>query len=265
MERYKRQMSIPQIGADGQRLLQQSTVAVVGAGGLGAPVLTYLAAAGVGNIRIIDKDTVEISNLNRQFLYGPEDVGRKKAEAAKEKLEKQNPDIKFAAVSEMLTEKNGRALFKDADVIVDCVDSMQTRIAVNKICLLNQIPLVEGGVYGFYLCIYMGMSSVYQADCNLFPGNPQNIQSIRSFFYLLWLHIINLFSSFPECSKQSYFYHNIFIPLYQKGDALHLPIKYFLFFKTKTFQCFFCRKGIFPASHFIVLRKCNFNLAYLSF
>lgn len=150
MERYKRQMSIPQIGADGQRLLQQSTVAVVGAGGLGAPVLTYLAAAGVGNIRIIDKDTVEISNLNRQFLYGPEDVGRKKAEAAKEKLEKQNPDIKFAAVSEMLTEKNGRALFKDADVIVDCVDSMQTRIAVNKICLLNQIPLVEGGVYGFY-------------------------------------------------------------------------------------------------------------------
>lgn len=150
MERYKRQISMPQIGTEGQKLLEKSTVAVVGAGGLGAPVLTYLAAAGVGNIRIIDKDTVEESNLNRQFLYGPEDIGRKKAEAAKEKLEKQNPQIKVTAVSEEFTEENGRELFKDADVIIDCVDSIKTRMAVNKICLLNQIPLVEGGIYGFY-------------------------------------------------------------------------------------------------------------------
>ena len=78
MERYKRQISMSQIGAEGQKLLQKSTVAVVGAGGLGAPVLTYLAAAGVGNIRIIDKDIVEESNLNRQFLYSAEDIGRKR-------------------------------------------------------------------------------------------------------------------------------------------------------------------------------------------
>lgn len=150
MERYKRQISMPQIGAEGQKLLQKSTVAVVGAGGLGAPVLTYLAAAGVGNIRIIDKDIVEESNLNRQFLYSAEDIGRKKAEAAKEKLEKQNPQIKVTAFSEEFTEENGGELLYGADVVVDCVDSVKTRIAVNKICLLFQMPLVEGGICGFY-------------------------------------------------------------------------------------------------------------------
>lgn len=150
MERYKRQISIPQIGTEGQMLLQSSTAAVIGAGGLGAPVLTYLAAAGVGNILVIDKDAVEESNLNRQFLYSREDIGRKKAEAAKEKLEKQNPQIKVTAFSDAFTEENGRELLKGADVVVDCVDSVKTRMAVNKICLLLRIPLVEGGIYGFY-------------------------------------------------------------------------------------------------------------------
>lgn len=150
MERYKRQISIPQIGTEGQMLLQSSTAAVIGAGGLGAPVLTYLAAAGVGNILVIDKDAVEESNLNRQFLYSREDIGRKKAEAAKEKLEKQNPQIKVTAFSDAFTEENGRELLKGADVVLDCVDSVKTRMAVNKICLLLRIPLVEGGIYGFY-------------------------------------------------------------------------------------------------------------------
>ena len=150
MERYKRQISIPQIGTEGQMLLQSSTAAVIGAGGLGAPVLTYLAAAGVGNILVIDKDAVEESNLNRQFLYSREDIGRKKAEAAKEKLKKQNPQIKVTAFSDAFTEENGRELLKGADVVVDCVDSVKTRMAVNKICLLLRIPLVEGGIYGFY-------------------------------------------------------------------------------------------------------------------
>lgn len=150
MERYKRQISIPQIGTEGQMLLQSSTAAVIGAGGLGAPVLTYLAAAGVGNILVIDKDAVEESNLNRQFLYSREDIGRKKAEAAKEKLKKQNPQIKVTAFSDAFTEENGRELLKGTDVVVDCVDSVKTRMAVNKICLLLRIPLVEGGIYGFY-------------------------------------------------------------------------------------------------------------------
>lgn len=150
MERYKRQISIPQIRTEGQMLLQSSTAAVIGAGGLGAPVLTYLAAAGVGNILVIDKDAVEESNLNRQFLYSREDIGRKKAEAAKEKLEKQNPQIKVTAFSDAFTEENGRELLKGADVVVDCVDSVKTRISVNKICLLLRIPLVEGGISGFY-------------------------------------------------------------------------------------------------------------------
>ena len=150
MERYKRQISIPQIGTEGQMLLQSSTAAVIGAGGLGAPVLTYLAAAGVGNILVIDKDAVEESNLNRQFLYSREDIGRKKAEAAKEKLEKQNPQIKVPAFPDAFTEENGREFLKGADVVLDCVDSVKTRMAVNKICLLLRIPLVEGGIYGFY-------------------------------------------------------------------------------------------------------------------
>ena len=173
MERYKRQISMPQIGAEGQKLLQKSTVAVVGAGGLGAPVLTYLAAAGVGNIRIIDKDIVEESNLNRQFLYSAEDIGRKKAEAAKEKLEKQNPQIKVTAFSDAFTEENGRELLKCADVVVDCVDSVKTRISVNKICLLLRIPLVEGGIYGFYGYV----TSVFQnSPCLECMGNTKEME-----------------------------------------------------------------------------------------
>lgn len=150
MERYKRQIKLPQIGEEGQKLLKNSTVAVVGAGGLGAPVLTYLTEAGVGNIRIIDGDVVEESNLNRQFLYSSSDVGRKKGEAAGEFIKKLNPNTELTIVSERLTEENGAGFLKGADAVVDCVDCMETRMTVNRICLINKIPLVEGGIYGFY-------------------------------------------------------------------------------------------------------------------
>lgn len=150
MERYLRQIKIPQIDKEGQERLGKASVTVVGAGGLGCPVLTYLAAAGVGRIRIIDCDEVNITNLNRQFLHGEYDIEKKKAYSAAEKLKKLNSDVKTEPVCTYLTEENAETLIGDADVVVDCVDNIKTRLIVNKVCLRKRIPLVEGGITGFY-------------------------------------------------------------------------------------------------------------------
>lgn len=150
MERYLRQMKLPQIGEEGQKRLKEARVTVVGAGGLGSPVLTYLAVAGVGYIRIIDDDEVNITNLNRQFLHGESDLGKKKADSAAETLRALNSGIKIEPVCACLTEENAEELLSSAEVVVDCVDNIKTRLIVNEMCLRKRIPLVEGGITGFY-------------------------------------------------------------------------------------------------------------------
>ena len=150
MERYSRQIILPQIGEAGQAALARSRVAVVGAGGLGSPVLTYLAAAGVGALRIIDCDTVSLSNLNRQFLHTEAGLGRKKTQSAYERLRRQNPSLHLETADERLDEKNAQHLLGGADVVVDCVDNIAARLAVNEACLRMDLPLVEGGISGFH-------------------------------------------------------------------------------------------------------------------
>lgn len=148
--RYERQIMMDEIGVIGQDRLKASKVLVVGAGGLGSPVLTYLVAAGVGRIHIIDNDLISTSNLNRQFLYGPMDVGRYKAEIAAVKLSENNPEITVSGHTQRLNVDNVDAMLTDIDVVVDCVDNVETRLILNKACLNHNIPLVEGGVEGFY-------------------------------------------------------------------------------------------------------------------
>lgn len=148
--RYERQLLIPQIGQDGQNKLEQSTVTVIGAGGLGSPVLTYLASAGIGTIRIIDCDVVSESNLNRQFLHNTEDVGKQKILSAKEKLSLLNPNVNFIALNKRLEADDIEEFIAGSDVVVDCVDNIDTRISVARGCIKLDIPLVEGGVCGFY-------------------------------------------------------------------------------------------------------------------
>ncbi|WP_312649135.1 HesA/MoeB/ThiF family protein [Aminipila sp.] len=150
MMRYQRQVLMNQIGENGQNILKQSKVVVIGAGGLASPVLTYLTCAGVGTITLVDYDTISESNLNRQFLYGEKEVGKSKVEVAEEVLSRINSTITIHQVSEKLEENNIMEIIKGSDVVIDCVDNVETRLIVNRGCLQMDIPLVEGGVNGFY-------------------------------------------------------------------------------------------------------------------
>ncbi len=148
-ERYARQIMLKDWGEEGQGKLQSARVVVAGAGGLGSPASIYLAAAGVGELRIIDGDVVEPSNLNRQILHWDRDIGRAKAVSAEEKLKNLNGDIKVIPIMQRIEESNGEELIRGADVVLDCLDNFSTRFLLNKICLKLSIPLVHSVIYGF--------------------------------------------------------------------------------------------------------------------
>lgn len=148
--RYERQELMKQIGQEGQEKLNKSTVVVVGCGGLGSPVLTYLACAGIGKLVLVDCDEVTESNLNRQFLYGGDDIGSLKIPLAMKKLRDLNNEIEYKGVHERLEEKNVKEIVEMADVVVDCVDNIATRILLGRECIKQNVPLVEAGVQGFY-------------------------------------------------------------------------------------------------------------------
>ncbi len=148
--RYERQILIKQVSEAGQKILANSNVCVIGSGGLASPVLTYLACAGVGTLSLIDYDTVTDSNLNRQFLYQEKDIGKPKVQIANEVLSAFNPEIIFHPIYQKIDKTNITEMIKDADVVIDCVDNVETRMIVNRACLQQNIPLVEGGVNGFY-------------------------------------------------------------------------------------------------------------------
>ena len=147
--RYNRHIILSEIGQNGQDKISNAKVLVIGAGGLGCPILQYLAAAGVGTIGIIDFDVVDISNLQRQVLYGTSTLGKNKAEAAKARLEDLNSDISIKAYPEKLTHKNALNLFKAYDIIVDGSDNFETRYLVNDACIITNKPLVFGAIYKF--------------------------------------------------------------------------------------------------------------------
>jgi len=149
MARYLRQILIDGIGTEGQEKLAGASVAVVGAGGLGSPALTYLAAAGIGRLKLIDFDTVDISNLNRQFLHSEKDIGRPKALSAKEKLKALNSEIAIYAHEELLAPENAEMLLAGCDVVLGAVDSIEARFVINKACTMLRIPYVDGGISGF--------------------------------------------------------------------------------------------------------------------
>lgn len=149
LARYARQLPLPQVGLDGQRRLQQACVLVVGAGGLGAPVALYLAAAGVGRLRLVDDDRVELSNLHRQILHGDADVGRAKVDSARQRLLALNSTLAIEALPVRLDAGNAEALLQDADVVVDAADNFATRYALNDACIRLRKPLVYGAVQQF--------------------------------------------------------------------------------------------------------------------
>jgi adenylyltransferase/sulfurtransferase len=157
-DRYRRHLSLPEIGVEGQTRLLESRVLLIGAGGLGCPLSQYLAAAGVGTIGIVDYDRVEASNLQRQVLYGTADIGRPKVEVALERIKAMNPDVQVDAHATLLTSDNALELFVEYDVIVDGTDNFPTRYLSNDACVLLGKPNVHGSVYRFD-----GQASVFDA------------------------------------------------------------------------------------------------------
>ena len=145
---YDRQIMIPELGVSGQEKLKKSKVFIAGAGGIGSPVTLYLAAAGLGKILIADNDTVEMSNLNRQVLHWQKDVGFKKVESVKEKISSLNSFINIETIDETITDKNIIEITKGCDAIVDAMDNIVTRFALNKAAIKWNIPLFHGAVNG---------------------------------------------------------------------------------------------------------------------
>ncbi len=148
-ERYSPQIALPEIGEAGQARLLASSALVVGCGGLGSTLLYCLSGMGVGRIGFCDGDVVSLSNLNRQFLYTPADVGRKKTDAALDALLAFAPELTFEPFDAFVTAKNAPALVARYDVVLLAVDSIPARMIVNRACVIAGVPLVDAGVHGF--------------------------------------------------------------------------------------------------------------------
>ncbi len=147
--RYSCQIALPGFGEPGQQLMQQAKVLVVGAGGLGCPAAQYLAAAGIGTLGIADFDVIGASNLHRQILYTPADIGRKKVATAVDRLTKQNPAIKVAAHDLKVTSDNVLGLISGYDIILDGTDNFETRYLLNDACVMAGKPVVYGAIYQY--------------------------------------------------------------------------------------------------------------------
>jgi molybdopterin-synthase adenylyltransferase len=175
--RYNRQMILPEIGDVGQDKLKKAKVLVIGAGGLGCPILQYLSTAGVGTIGIVDFDVIEIHNLHRQILYTEDKVGQAKASTAKEVVEKLNPLIKILTFEEKLTIANASTIISGFDFVVDGSDNFSTRYLVNDTCVALEKSLVYGSILGFegQLAVFNHQGSKNLRDLFPEPPNPKDV------------------------------------------------------------------------------------------
>jgi len=173
MRRYHRQMILPNFGAEGQSKLQKSRVLVIGAGGLGVPVLQYLTAAGVGHIGILDHDQIDITNLHRQVLYTEAEVGQSKAAIAHKKMQELNSEIHIEAFHTSIASENAEELIDAYDIVVDCTDNFPTRYLVNDACFLFSKPLIYGAIYRWegQVSVFNHKGSANYRD--LFPNPPK--------------------------------------------------------------------------------------------
>ena len=180
-KRYDKQIQLAEIGISGQEKITSAKVLVIGAGGLGCPVLQNLAAAGVGSIGIVDGDVVEETNLHRQFLYTFDDVGKSKAVVAKEVISRQNPEVNIKVYTEFFKAQNALEIVSDYQIIVDCTDDNATRYLINDIALVKNIPMVSASIHKFegqlsvfnyqngptYRCLFPESENLNQlANCN---------------------------------------------------------------------------------------------------
>lgn len=170
LDRYSRQVMLESIGYEGQIRLRNSTVCIVGAGGLGHPIAARLAGMGVGHIRLVDRDVIELSNLHRQALFVESDVGKIKVELVAERLKQMNSDITIEPIAMSIGDVNAASVVDGCDVVIDALDSVNARYALNRACVDKNIPFVSGaavGVSGQALCILPGKTACYHC---VFPA-----------------------------------------------------------------------------------------------
>ena len=178
LDRYARHIVLKEVGGEGQRRLLESRIAVIGAGGIGSPLIQYLAAAGVGRLRIIDDDQIALSNLQRQVLFGTADEGRLKVEVARDSVARLNPDVAVEMRPERLDGDNAQALLAGMDLVVDGSDSFATRLAVADAAFALRIPLVSASIGQFegQLAVYRGWEAdkpCYRCLVGSNPGLPE--------------------------------------------------------------------------------------------
>lgn len=172
IERYSRQIILPNVGGKGQEKLLNAKVLIIGAGGLGAPCALYLAGAGIGRLGIVDSDKVELNNLQRQIIHNIQNIGKPKVESAKERINAINIDVDVVLYNLRLTSRNILDIIKDYDIIVDGSDNFPTRYLVNDACVLSRKPFSHGGIFRFdgqAITILPGESACYRC---LFPEPP---------------------------------------------------------------------------------------------
>lgn len=177
-QRYARQLVLPQLGKAGQQKLKTARVLIVGMGGLGCPAAQYLAAAGIGQIGIVDHDVVQVSNLHRQILYGEADVGHTKVSIAEHRLLHLNPQAAVSTFAEKFTAESAARLAHDYDLLIDCTDNFAARDAINAYCVVSKKPNVFASLYRFE-----GMLTVFDVNAGagcyrcLYAESPQAIQN----------------------------------------------------------------------------------------
>lgn len=172
IERYSRHIILKEVGGKGQKKLFDGKVLIIGAGGLGAPIALYLAAAGVGTIGIADADNVDLSNLQRQVIHFTPDVGKPKVESAKEKMQAINPDVKVVTYKEWISASNINAIIADYDFIIDGTDNFAAKFLINDACVLAGKPYSHGGILQFVgqtITVLPGKSTCYRC---IFPEPP---------------------------------------------------------------------------------------------
>ena len=172
IERYSRHIILKEIGGKGQKKLLNGRVLIIGAGGLGAPIALYLAAAGVGNIGIADADDVDLSNLQRQVIHFTADVGKAKVESAREKIEAINPDVRVTTYKEWVSAANIDDIIRDYDFVIDGTDNFAAKFLINDACVLAGKPYSHGGILRFFgqtITVLPGTSTCYRC---VFPAPP---------------------------------------------------------------------------------------------
>lgn len=179
IERYARHLILKEVGGPGQQKLLKSKVLVIGAGGLGSPLLMYLAAAGIGTLGIIDHDRVDLSNLQRQIVHMTSSIGQNKVTSAKEMIKNINPDINVVTYHERLADDNAEKIISEFDIVADGCDNFTTRFLVNDICIMQKKPLISGALSQFdgQISTFKGYQSDKPCYRCLVPDHPKGVLS----------------------------------------------------------------------------------------